>query len=69
MILFPFILCKYFLNGGFNTNIEKKVILIVMLVKIHHDTIKNSLAQLRFVMKILKENWKMKVELCPQYLI
>lgn len=38
MILFPFILCKYFLNGGFNTNIEKKVILIVMLVKIHHDT-------------------------------
>lgn len=40
-----------------------------MLVKIHHDTIKNSLAQLRFVMKILKENWKMKVELCPQYII
>lgn len=38
MILFPFILCKYFLNGGFNTNIENKVILIVMLIKIHHDT-------------------------------
>lgn len=37
MILFFFILCKYFLNGGFNINIEKKVILIVMLVKIYYD--------------------------------
>lgn len=68
MILFPFILCKYFLNGGFNTNIEKKSHIDSHVSK-NSPWYKNSSAQLRFVMKILKENWKMKVELCPQYII